>query len=64
MALTKKQVLSDAGSLVVEITAELAAEGMTPEDNRAAMEDMYSIFATAAKIIEGMLDNYVQPTIH
>jgi len=64
MALTKDQVLSDAGDLATQTVAELSAKGMTPKDNRLAVEDARKIYYLAAEILGKMLEGNVKHTIH
>ncbi len=64
MALTRKEVLSDAGNLATEFVDELSPKGLTFDQNNEAMQDAINIFSATAEILTKMMQNKKRPTVH
>jgi hypothetical protein len=63
MALTKEQVLSDAGELVTDLVTNLSGLDTTYEQEKEILDDAKRVFEASAQIINHMLLNVKKPTI-
>ena len=57
MALTEKEVLSDAGEMVERFISSLQAQDMTIEQQAASLKDAQDVFNKAAEIIKVMIED-------
>lgn len=64
MALTKKEILSDASDLVTDLIADLAKEGLTFQENLEALKDARAVLISAVMVIDVMTKGKKEPTIH
>ena len=63
MPLSHGEVLADAGKLVDDIVTDLP-DTQTPDQSRVSMIDARRILLMAAEIIELMLNNKPDTTVH
>ena len=64
MALSDKEIASDAGDVVTDLVAALAKHHMTYEDELTAMKDAAKVFKFASQVLEVMIKNSKPPVIH